>query len=185
MSEDSVSGETVESRELRGSVKWFNVVKGYGFLTPDDGSPDVFLHLSVLRQAGFERLGPGSTVHCEAVRGAKGFQVQRIIEIDTSTAEPETAGSGPGGDLGVDYGGGRDGISQPEATGDFLSATVKWFNPHKGYGFICPEDSEQDVFVHMVTLRRAGVASLVAGQTVEVRVGNGPKGLQVTDIRFS
>jgi len=56
--------EFENTREVRGCVKWFNVVKGYGFVTPDDGSPDVFLHLSVLRQAGHDKLLPGATVVC-------------------------------------------------------------------------------------------------------------------------
>ena len=57
----------VESVKIRGTVKWFNAVKGYGFLTPDDGSADVFVHLTVLREAGHQVLAPGATVSCEAV----------------------------------------------------------------------------------------------------------------------
>ena len=94
MSEPDTPQGAVESVEIRGTVKWFNAVKGYGFLTPEDGSPDVFLHLTVLRMAGYERLPPGATVVCEAVKGAKGMQVLRVAEIDTSTAEPEEQLSG-------------------------------------------------------------------------------------------
>ena len=90
MSESETTKPAVESVEIRGAVKWFNVVKGYGFLTPEDGSPDVFLHLTVLRQAGYERVPPGAMVRCEAVRGAKGMQVLRVLDVDTSTAIPET-----------------------------------------------------------------------------------------------
>ena len=85
---DSLPG-TVVSTQIRGTIKWFNVVKGYGFLTPDDGSQDVFLHLTVLRTAGHERIGPGATVECEAVKGAKGMQVLRVVSVDTSTMLPE------------------------------------------------------------------------------------------------
>ncbi len=182
---EGLSGATQESaqtKEIRGAVKWFNVVKGYGFITPDDGTADVFLHLSVLRQAGHGRLLPGATVVCEAIAGAKGLQAHRIVEVDNSTAEPEARMPGPGPGPGHEP---RAYMPRlPAGDGDLMDATVKWFNPHRGYGFVCADENQADIFVHMVTLRRAGMQLLETGQTVSVRVVQGPKGLMATDIRL-
>lgn len=73
-------------REVRGKIKWFRADKGYGFVTPADGSSDVFLHISALKDAGLQDAPEGSTIQCEVGQGRKGIQVLRIIALDISTA---------------------------------------------------------------------------------------------------
>lgn len=80
--------------ELRGKIKWFNPEKGFGFVTPADGSSDVFLHISALKDAGLQDAPEGSTITCEVGQGRKGIQVLRVINLDTSTAAPSRPSSG-------------------------------------------------------------------------------------------
>ena len=65
----------------QGTVKWFNSEKGYGFIRPDDGSEDLFVHYSGIEGSGFRSLDESDKVTYEATRGKKGMQAQNVTKI--------------------------------------------------------------------------------------------------------
>ena len=64
-----------------GTVKWFSQEKGYGFITPDDGSPDVFVHFSAINGTGFRNLDEGQKVEYEVTQGQKGPQASNVSPV--------------------------------------------------------------------------------------------------------
>ncbi len=63
---------------VSGTVKWFNESKGFGFITPADGSADVFVHFSAINGGGFRSLAEGQAVHFAIERGPKGLQATGV-----------------------------------------------------------------------------------------------------------
>ncbi|HTP08816.1 MAG TPA: cold-shock protein [Anaerolineae bacterium] len=61
-----------------GTVKWFNNTKGYGFIAPDDGGEDVFVHHSAIKMEGYRKLVEGQKVEFEVTTGPKGLQAQNV-----------------------------------------------------------------------------------------------------------
>jgi CspA family cold shock protein len=65
-----------------GTVKWFNDAKGYGFIAPDEGSKDLFVHHSSIVGSGFKSLAEGARVEFEAREGAKGPEAANVTRVD-------------------------------------------------------------------------------------------------------
>jgi CspA family cold shock protein len=89
-----------------GVVKWFNAEKGYGFITPDDGGKDCFVHFSAIQGGGFRKLEEGQKVEFEVGQGQKGPQAENVTALDGGTGASSGGGGGGGGREGRGGGGG-------------------------------------------------------------------------------
>lgn len=170
---DAVTPKEVHSQvvQIVGHIKWFDSGKGYGFIVPDNGMPDVLLHVSCLRRDGYQTVLAGARVVVEALEGPKGLQCSRILSMDESTAVHPSL-LPPARTHYV-----------PQPTSELERAWVKWFNRLRGFGFLTRGQGTPDIFIHMETLRRYGFAELRPGQDVLVRYGKGPHGLMAGEIR--
>jgi CspA family cold shock protein len=159
-----------DALSLSGTLKWFDVTRGFGFLVADDAEiGDILIHFSILQAHGRRSLPEGARVTCLAVRRERGMQASEILSIDLSGAI-EVESRGRVGNDRIDPG------ALVEDAGPFEPVRVKWFNRLKGYGFLVREADSADIFVHMETLRRAGIVEVEPDQPLLARVVEGRKG---------
>lgn len=158
-SETGTAKLDIASIEISGRIKWFDSVKGFGFIIPDTGidGQEALLHISILRDFGVEIAAEGMLITCDVVKRERGYQATLVKSLDGGAVEAPVAGA----------------AREP--------VLIKWFNRTKGYGFVHREGESEDIFLHMVTLRRAGLEDAEPGQKVWVTLGKGPKGSYVVE----
>ncbi|RFP89356.1 cold shock domain-containing protein [Rhodobacteraceae bacterium 63075] len=162
----------VEDAEVvRGSVKWFDPVKGFGFVVADEGGPDILLHVNVLRNFGQSSVADGSRVEITVQTTERGVQALEVLSI-----EP------PSGDEDVALADFREIDPGLLANARMEPARVKWFDKGKGFGFANVFGLDEDVFVHVEVLRRSGFADLQPGEAIAIKVVDGKRGRMATEV---
>ena len=165
-----VDSEDCSGEQYSGTVKWFDVTRGFGFLVADDAAAgDILIHFSVLQPHGRRSLPEGARVECTVLRRERGLQALEILSIDLTDAVEPPKPRNMGGDR-------ADRMQLIESAGPFEPVTVKWFNRLKGYGFLVRDGDSADIFVHMETLRRAEIYDVEPDQPLRARIVDGDKG---------
>ncbi|WP_159981368.1 MULTISPECIES: cold-shock protein [unclassified Novosphingobium] len=139
----------------RGVVKFFNSDKGFGFIQPESGNEDIFVHISAVQRAGLDGLAEGQQLEYQLVdRGGKVSASDLSIVGDVIAVTKREAPA----------------QQQRELTGEKATGTVKFFNSMKGFGFINRDDGQPDAFVHISAVERAGIQGLNEGDQLEFEI---------------
>jgi CspA family cold shock protein len=151
-----------------GTVKFFNPAKGFGFISPDDGSADVFVHVSAVERSGLQELNDGDQIAFELEQDRRSGKFA-AVDLEVLGSAPVQRRSAPSFSSP-----GRRGPPERDRPAGAVSGSghgvVKWFNPTKGFGFIQPSGGGGDVFVHITAVERAGLRGLNEGQAVSYEI---------------
>lgn len=140
---------------LLGTVAWYEPGKGYGFVAPDGGGPEVFLHSSAIVPGGV--VAAGQRVAFLVTEGERGPQAAHLLPLGAGAGQPPAA--------------------------DGADGTVLWYDESKGFGFLTPDTGGEDVFVHARALAE-GLTWLAEGDRVVFEVVAGDRGPQARDVHL-
>lgn len=166
-----VDGQAAAPIEVTGTVKWFDPVKGFGFVVSDDGGSDILLHVNVLRNFGQSSVADGARITLVAQKTERGVQAVSIVSI----TPPEGLVASLPDIVEMD----REEI----ARAPMLPARIKWFDKGKGFGFANVFGRSEDVFVHIDVLRQSGLSDLSPGEAIALRVIDGKRGRMAAEVR--
>ncbi|MGJ7442179.1 cold-shock protein [Aquipuribacter sp. MA13-6] len=138
-----------------GTVTWYEPGKGYGFVTPDGGGAEIFVHSSAVVTGGVP--AAGQRVAFLVVEGEKGPQAEHLLPLAADTPQPVPS--------------------------DGADGTVSWYDEDKGFGFVTPAAGGEDVFVHVRALT-GGLTSLAEGDRVTYDVVQSEKGPQARNLHL-
>lgn len=155
---------------VEGQVKWFDAVKGFGFVLSNEGGPDILLHANVLRNFGQGSVADASIIELKVQRTERGLQAIEVISITPPEIEEDQSEVFA---LDVDL---EDVVLTP--------ARVKWFDKSKGFGFANAYGHSDDIFLHVEVLRRCGLADLQAGEAVCLRIVDGARGQMAAAVYY-
>jgi CspA family cold shock protein len=153
--------------EIEGILKWYSARKGYGFIVPKNAAEDVMIHKALLDTQGFTHLNPGAVVRCLVEKSAKGLLAIELISVfDHALKMSEEILS-----------------SLVAVEEDLIPAVVKWYQPHKGYGFAISNETDGDIMLSRQTLRACGINNLVPGQRILITLEDTERGKTASLVR--
>lgn len=163
--------DKLAAQKIHGQVKWFDPVKGFGFVVSNDGGADILLHANVLRNYGQSSVADGAAIELVVQETERGVQAVEIVRIEPPESQMNVA-LADFQDLG----------EAEIANLPLQPARVKWFDKGKGFGFANIFGRDDDVFIHVEVLRRHGLAELQPGEALAIRVIDGRRGLMATQV---
>ena len=166
-----IDGEDDDTRQVSGLVKWFDPVKGFGFVVAEAGGPDILLHVNVLRNFGQSSVADSAKIVVSVQDTSRGVQAVEVLSIEPPLGNEDMALS-DFVDLDLD-----EVRKMPLVPG-----RVKWFDKGKGFGFANIFSQPEDVFLHVEVLRRSGLADLQPGEALALRVVDGKRGRMAAEV---